>query len=239
MRDKSKVQDAFFDNPESKQLFFFGFYVVFFIFIVILLRSSFARNDLKLSRSNSGYRYDFTLRDLEKKNYHFNYKVIKNGEIIVYDGNLSNNKRQFFRSGNPSVEYYSVGDVYYQKNSNTLLYDEVNNPMEFVSLLDASTFKKFFIYGSYISKTEYLDGNSLDFTYNISTSTLLRNIDKVESDIDGEVNKVVVKVISGKISEVSMDLTDYFRYHDNSINEYKLVIGYSKFGEIGDIDVGV
>lgn len=241
MKEKNKFQNVFLDNPELKPIFFFGFYIVFFVFIVILLRSSFSQMNSKTgSRGNSGYGFDFNFKELDKRNYHFNYKVIKNGEVVVYDGSLNDNKQEFAKSGTPSIEYYSVDDKYYSKNVNTLLYEESTNPMEFLSLLDADILKRLFIHGSYISRTEYFDDSSYEYTYYISTSTILRNVDKVEADISGDVNKLMVKVNKeGGISEMTMDLTDYFKYFDESVTEYKLIISYSKFGQIGVIDVEV
>lgn len=237
MKQKNKMQEMFEDNPELKQVFFFGFYIVFFVFIVILLRSSFTTANSKVTRSNSGYGTSFKLKELENENYHFNYKITKNKEVTIYDGNKNKEMQEFIKSGAPSTNYYSKEGKYYIRNINTLLYEESPNPMEFEKLLTLNNLKKFFIHGSYTARTEYINDSGEDYIYEISTSTMLRNIDNIEVDVAGESNKVTVKLDkNGVLSEIEMNLTDYFHYFDQSINEYKLVISYSKFDEIDTIN---
>lgn len=237
MREKSKIQEMFEDNPELKQIFFFGFYIVFFVFIVILLRSSFTNIDQHQMKKNSGYGASFNLKKIESNNFHFNYKLIKNNQTILYEGDKNKDKQKFTKSGTPSINYYSEGNNYYLKNSNSLLYEESTNPIEFSKILEPSNLKKMFIHGTYISKTEYVNSSKEDYTYEISTSTLLRNIDNVEADIDTKPNTITAKIDkNGDISEIELDLTDYFHYYDQTIYEYKLTINYSNFGEIETIN---
>ena len=39
------------------------------------------------------------------------------------------------------------------------------------------------------------------------------------------------------MSEVNLDLTNYYHYYDSNIYEYKLSLIYSKIGEVGNISV--
>ena len=237
MKQKNKMQEMFEDNPELKQVFFFGFYIIFFVFIVILLRSSFTTTNSKVTRSNSGYRTSFKLKELENENYHFNYKIIKNKEVTIYDGNRNKEMQEFIKSGTPSLNDSSKEGKYYIENVNTLLYEESINPMEFEKLLTLNNLKKLFIYGSYIARTEYTNNSEEDYIYEISTSTMLRNIDNIEADVAGEPNRIAVKLDkNGVLSEIEMNLTDYFHYYDPSINEYRLTSNYSKFDEIATIN---
>lgn len=236
MRERNKVQEMFEDNPELKQIFFFGFYIVFFVFIVILLRSSFTNIDQGQMKKNSGYGASFNLKKIENNNFHFIYKLIKNNEIILYEGDKNKENQKFTKSGTPSISYYSERNGYYLKNPNSLLYEESTNPIEFSKILEPSNLKKIFIHGTYISKTDYIDHSQEDYTYEISTSTLLRNIDKVEADIDTNPNTITTKIDkNGDVFEIDLDLTDYFHYYDDSIYQYKLVVNYSKIGEIEKI----
>lgn len=236
MREKNKVQEMFEDNPELKQIFFFGFYIIFFVFIVILLRSSFTSTNQALSTKNSGYGTNFNLKKIENNNYHFIYKVIKNNETIIYEGDKNEEEQKFIKSGNPSLNYYSQKNDYYVKNKNSLLYEKSINPLEFNKILETSNLKKIFIHGTYISKTEYINNPQEDYTYEISTTTLLRNIDQIETDIDSKTNTITAKLDkNGDLTEIDMDLSDYFHYYDQSINQYKIIVNYSKIGEIGEI----
>ena len=237
MKNKNKFQEAFEDNPELKQLLFFGFYIVFFIFIVVLLRSAFASSNNRLTRYNSGYNYSFKLKEIAGRNYHFYYKLTKNSQTVIFDGDKNDNIENFVMSGNPTIQYYNDNNNYYAKNNNTLIYEKTTNPMDFYKVIELENLRKLFVHGTYISKTEYLDGEGEDDTYQISTSSMLRNLDNVESDLDS-VNTVVVKVNKDDVlSEVNLDLTNYYHYYDSSIYEYKLSLIYSKIGEVGNISV--
>ncbi len=237
MREKNKVQEMFEDNPELKQILFFGFYIIFFVFIVILLRGSLTNTNQVLSKKNSGYGISFNLKKIEDNNYHFNYKIIKNNKTIIYEGDRNKENQKFIKSGTPSINYYSQGNNYYLKNTNSLLYEKSINPMEFSKILEATNLKKMFIHGTYISKTEYINSSQEDYTYEISTTTLLRNLDQIETDIDSKGNTITAKLDkNGDLAEIDMDLTDYFHYYDQSIYEYKLIINYSRFGEIEKIE---
>lgn len=238
MKEKGKFQEVFEENPELKQLAFFAFYIVFFIFIVVLLRSSVKTNSQKLTRYNSGYNHDFNLKSIANKNYHFNYKVTKNNETYIFDGDRNEEKQTLLISGEPALYYYSEKDKFYMRNPNTLIYEESNNPMEFSNLIEQEKLEELFTHATYISKTEYLDESQSDYTYEISTSTMLRNFNNQETDIEDSNNKIIAKTDNSRtLYEIELDFSNYYHYFDNNINEYKLILTYSKFGEISPINI--
>ena len=141
-------------------------------------------------------------------------------------------------SGNTSLYYYGEDDNYFVRDNNTLSYTNTVNPIEFSKFLDPNNLDKLFIHGTYISRTEYLSGKEVDYNYEIATSSILRSIDSINADLDDNVNKVVAKVDEdGKLFEIDLDLTNYYKYYDSSIEEYKLVLTYSKYNEITDIKI--
>ena len=240
MNNKSRFQ-FLNDNPDIKRMIFFVFYVVFFIFVVILLRSSLKSDNVSsVNRNNSGYQKSFNLNLLKKNNYHFNYKVEKNNEVIIFDGDRLGDKNLFVMSGDNSFYYYLENDLCYLRDNNSLLWNRAINPMEFYKFTLYDNLHKLLVHGSYISKTTYLSGEEDDYNYEISTASVVKNIDGRESDVDGEVNSVSVHVLKdGEISEIVLDLTDYYKYYDNSIYDYKITLSYSKINGIKDSDVKI
>lgn len=238
--NKSRFQ-FFDDNPDIKRVIFFIFYIVFFIFVVILLRSSLKNNNVSsVNRNNSGYQKSFNLNSIKSDNYHFNYKLEKNNEVIIFDGDRLGSKSLFMMSGDASFNYYLENDLCYLRDNNTLLWNRVDNPMEFYKFTLYDNLHKMLVHGSYISKTTYLSGEEDDYNYEISTASIMKNIDREESDIDGESNLISVHVLKdGTISEIEVVLTDYYKYYDSSIYNYKITLSYSKLGSIKDSDVKI
>lgn len=231
-KEKNKLQEVFGDNPEFKRLFFFVFYIVFFIFLVVLLRSAYKTNNESLTRYNSGYKHNFTLDALNKNNYAFTYKVFKNDQIIIFEGSKYNNTSSFLMSGEVASSYKFNGKNYSKKNENTLLYEDVVNPMEFDRFLDSTILPLIFTRSTYVSRTEYLNSEEKDYNYDIATSTLIKLVDHIETDLDG-INKVVAHVNEkGELYRLDMDVTNYFKYFDSSIYYYTLELNFSKFGEV-------
>lgn len=233
MKEKSKFQEVLEDNPGFRQLLFFGFYVVFFLFVILLLRGSFADRDSKITRYNSGYGHSFQLDELLKKNYHFHYQLIKNGTTVIFDGDCYGDNQLFVKSGNPSIRYSKTKEEYFMMDPNTLVYEKSTNPMEFSEIVDPNHLQKLFIHGSYQSRTEYMDEPLVDYHYEISTATILKNIHQIKADLDDPANLITAKVHkSQRLYEIDMDLTSYYQYFDPTVTEYRLLLTYSKYGEI-------
>ena len=240
MNNKNRFQ-FLNDNPDIKRMIFFIFYIVFFIFVVLLLRSSLKNSNVSnVNRNNSGYQKSFNLNLLKNNNYHFNYTVEKNNEVTIFDGDRLQDKNLFVMSGDNSFNYYLENDLCYLRDNNTLLWNRANNPMDFYKFTLYDNIHKLLVHGSYISKTTYLSGEEDDYNYEISTSSIIRNIDNAESDIDGKSNSISVHVLKdGEVSNIELDLTDYYKYYDNSIYNYKIILSYSKVNSIKDSDVKI
>ncbi len=220
-------------SSNTKQLFFFIFYIIFFIFIVVLLRGANSKNSKQLTRFNSGYNHSFKLNDISKNNYHFVYKKTVNNITTIYEGDRFNNTIEFMMSGEKAAKYYANDDIYYLKNPNTLEYNPTSSPIDFEILINSTNLNKLFSSATYTSFVEYLDNESKDYNYEISTSSMLRIFNNEETDLDDNTNKIIAKVDEqGRVYEIDMDMTNYFKYFNQTITDYKLTLSYSKFGSI-------
>ena len=236
MNRKTKLDSYFDDNPEMKKIIFCAFYLVFFVFLIILLRlSSNNSNSEKITRENSGLNKSYSLESLSKENYHFNIIEEENDKKTIYDGDVNGDKALFVKSGAPSLNYYKNKDSYYLRDENTLLYDSTDNPLISSKFVESGNIKKLIVHGIYESVTTYFNGTESDYNYSISTSTILRNFDNIEADLDDKPNTIKIKVNDNKVKEIDIDLTSYYNYYDKSINNYKLSITYSKYGMVDEI----
>ena len=81
-----------------------------------------SNNKTKLDKYNYCYNKSFTLKDISKNNYHFNYELTKNGNTIIFDGDKYKNKQEFIKNGDYPEYYYSDDNNYYLRNNSTLKY---------------------------------------------------------------------------------------------------------------------
>ena len=87
---------------------------------------------------------------------------------------------------------------------------------------------------SLISKTDYESGMRT-YDYNISTTSLVKLIDKQDIDLDDAVNSIFIKAEDEKqVNEISFSLDSYCKYKGIG-NSCKVLLKYSNFNEVEDI----
>lgn len=237
-RKKNKLTEYFDENPDTRKIFFVVFYLIFFIFIAILLRNS-VSTGTTFTKQNTGLNKSYNLDAIGNKNYHINIIEDVNGEKNIYDGDVNKDKVEYIKSGNPPLYYYKEGNSTYLRNNNTLMYSKVDTPFISERFLTKDALNDLLIHSTYTSLTNYFNGEETDYNYVISTSTIRRLFDKEETDIDDKENNITIKAGENNIEEIDMDLTSYYNSIYGNINDYKLIITYSKFNEIGNINVKV
>lgn len=236
--DEKKEKIVKTENQPAKTAGFLIFYVIFFLVIVFLLRTGYKENSKKITRTNSGYGYNFKLTRLENKNYHFIFTEEKNNVITIYEGERNKEILSYRKSGVVSTQYYQDYNKVKVKNPNTLMWEDSPNPMTFSNFINPNYIKNIINRATYISKTMYVDTEETSYNYEVTTSTLLKVFEDKEIDLDDEVNIVSVMLDKeGKIKEINYDLTSYYKYIDPTTITYKLSTKYSEYDEIKEIDI--
>ena len=86
-----------------------------------------------------------------------------------------------------------------------------------------------------VSKTQYESGMRV-YTYQISTTTLVKLLERENIDLDDPVNKIIFKTDeTNRVNDIKYNLTSYCKYKNISKNTCKIELEYSKFGKIKDI----
>lgn len=223
-------------DPFTRQLFFFGFYFVFFLVIIILLRTGYKRNAQNPSELKTGYDADYSFSELFEQNYHFVYKENINGVETKYEGDSLEQNMEFAKSGMPATEYIKYKDKFYIKDNNLLTWNETINPISFYPFVLPSNLKRIINNGEYISYITYMNIKEKDFNYEISNNSIRKILDLEEIPNDESKTKLVVKTEENKkIKTITLDLTDYYKTQDITINQYIITISYSKIGKIEEI----
>ena len=250
-KDNKNKNNIYQDNT-IKQIAFFGFYLVFFVVVIILLRTSYKSTSKKETNKLSGYGYDYKLISLNNNNYHFAYKENKNDIQTIYEGDKLNNIIKFVKSGDNALNYYSTGDKFYVKDNNLLTWSETTNPMIFNDFIKVDNIQGMISRAKYVYKTQYIDDNSLYFGYTITNDRINKIIhfeqtksedrpsdeDKKDEtkEIDERENTILVYTDKkGNIKTINFDLTNYYKSINPEINKYTLNINYSSINEIKEI----
>ena len=223
-------------DPFTRQVFFFGFYFVFFLIIIFLLRTGYKRNNANPKQVKTGYGEDYSFTELFDQNYHFVYKENRNDIETKYEGNSLENNMEFVKSGMPASEYIKYKDKFYIKDSNLLTWNETINPIIFYPFVLPSNLKRIINNGEYVSYITYVENKEKDFNYEISNNNIRKVLDLEEIPNDVTKTKVIVKVEeNNKVKAITLDLTDYYKINDITINKYIITISYSKIGKIEEI----
>ena len=236
-KNKNNLFNEVNQDPNLKRTVFFGFYTVFFLVLVILLRTGYKNNNLeKKDNKKTGYNYDYKLDLILNQNYHFVYKENSNGVETIYEGDLLDNVSSFVKSGTVSLQYYQQNDDVYVKDNNLLTWAKVENPIIFNKFTNAEKLNTIIRKSKYISMTDYIDSEMKEFNYEISNNSLRNIFDIEEIEEDKLINKITVTIMeNGKIKSIMLDLSNYYGYNNTNISNYVITLSYSKFDKIEEI----
>ena len=219
-------------DPQKKAWVVLTGYFIFFLVVVLMVRSLPTNNNSNNYNNING----INISNIKKNNYHFKYSVNIDRNIIVYEGETNNNKTLFYKSINGATEnYYKENDTYYMKINN--IWTTSTNPYSLSNFIDIETIEKILKESKYISKTEYND-HTRKYNYQISTTTLVKLIDNEIVDLDDMPNDIFITTDSyNRVQKIEFNLSSYTNYKLLSTINSNIVLEYSKFNEISDINV--
>ena len=106
------------------------------------------------------------------------------------------------------------------------------SPYVLASLTDVSVINDLIGLSTYISKTELATGEQI-VNLEISTTTLVKMLEGIEVDLDDPVNSIELKKNeNGEVVQIKYNLDSYAKYKGLAINEFRLNLDYSNFGDI-------
>lgn len=224
-KDKFRI---FLKTPRGKAVLFFGVYFIFFIGLAIFSRVVGTGNSISPQLNATPYFY--SLNQISNHNYHYQYQYQIDDLSFSFEGDRVNNKSLF---SDGSTSYYQK-DVLFMKNQEGL-WIKCDNPYIFPSFLDDSIINSLITSATYVSKTELATGEE-EINLEISTTTLVKILDGVDVDLDDPVNTIQLKKeTSSEVVEIRYNLTSYAIYHGICTSKFQLILSYSNFGEISEI----
>lgn len=221
-----KQMVEFLKTPKGKAVLFFGFYFVFFFVLAVMARINPVTSSNDYKEDNN---FDFSLSQISGNNYHFKYDINIDDKSYLYEGDRNGSSELFTLN---SENYYRNGDNFLKNTNNIWL--KADNPYIMKEFIDVDSITDILKISSLISKTDYESGMRT-YDYNISTTSLVKLIDKQDIDLDDAVNSIFIKAEDEKqVNEISFSLDSYCKYKGIG-DSCKVLLKYSNFNEVEDI----
>ena len=143
-----------------------------------------------------------------------------------------NHDKSLFSDG--VINYYQ-NDTLFMKQQDGL-WIKCDSPYIFPFLFDSSVIQKLIAASTYISKTQLATGEE-EVNFQISTTTLVKLLDNVDIDLDDPVNTIQLrKTKTGEINQIIYDFSSYAIYQKVAFTKFRLVLSYSDFNEVKEIE---
>lgn len=217
-------------KPNGNAIMFFGFYLVFFIILFLVIKGT-GNRDRLLQEYEKGDTSLSNFNGILSKNYMFDYKVNIDGVTYDYYGKRNEDVYSFKFNGN---DYYIGNDVVLVNKGTWLRCD---NPFISVISINEDNFMDIINSASYDSKTEYEDGR-VNYNLLISTNTLNKIINNRDTDYDEVPNSLIISTDKdNKVNKIELKLNKF--YCEDSMacnNSIDLEVSFDMFGSVGEID---
>lgn len=213
----------FLRSEKGKRYSFVIFYIFFFAFLFILMSlPSTSTNNKQNNQVESSL--PFKITNLEQSNYTFNYVKRIDNNSTIYLGKKINNQISLTLDDN----------IYIYNYQNSTLKPSVDNESDIIyQFLDIYELKRIIKNSTYISKTEFPDGN-INYNYEIDNNTLANILNMEVLDNSNLINNIVVNTNKNGVLDITFDLLNLMNNTSNVTNsylEYKIIITYGDNNE--------
>lgn len=216
-------------TPRGKAVLFFGFYAIFFIVLFIIMAIGKSNNNYSLDDIYNTNKISFSSID---SNFEYSYKFYIDNNIYTYDGKKRNNEETFIFN---NAGYYNKNGDFYQNDGGN--YVEVDSPFIYREFTDTDVIKQLIDVSSFSSKTEYENGDMM-YNYKITTSTIVKELDDIDTDIDDVPNEISIYVSKdGNIKNIKFNLNSYGLFKSISMNKFEIELSYFNYGEVDDFNI--
>ncbi len=216
-------------NPKGKAILFFGFYLLFFVAVILFVRYS-SRNQTLSSDYEKGNSIVGQVGSLLNENYIYQYHISTDGKEKVLDGKWFKQKDSFQYEGK---SYFCNNGSCYVKDEK---WTECFHPVRYYPLFEPSNIEWILEHSYLESKTTYESGQVL-YHYLVSTDTLNQIVYNEMSDLDLENNMITIKIDENqKLSSIVFQFDSFCQYHHICEKQLKIDAEYDHFGELKEIE---
>ena len=219
-------------TERGKSFLFLGGYFIFFVVLTIVIVISGNVSKLPLDQHTDDDSDMYSAARIFSGNYRFIYTIDIDDVQYIYSGISDGEKRLFEFNNN---KYYYDGKNYFINTDGVWVSN--NDPFIYEDFINFQRLGEVIYDATYISKSEFESGK-LEFKYLISSNSLLKNIENIDTDIMEEPNKIVFTADSDAyLNKAELDLSSYGKYKGISNNHFTITLEYFDFDTIDDIIV--
>ena len=217
------------ENPKEKAILFFGFYLLFFIAVILFVRFS-SRNQTLSSDYEKGNSVVGQVGSLLSENYMYQYRIQMDDNESIIEGKRYQKKDSFVYR---DQSYFCNNGSCYVKAEK---WTECFHPIRYSSLFDPSNIQWILEHSYYESKTSYESGQVL-YHYLVPTDTLNQVVLDEVTDLDLENNTITIKIDENQnLSSIVFQLDSFCKYNRMCNNRLKIDAEYSHLGELKEIE---
>ncbi len=217
-------------TSRGRGILFFGVYFIFFVVLIIILQFQ-EKRPFNSGSYDYSDKYTFSLDNIEKANYKYNYKIMLDDNVYTLVGQRSGNKELFVVN---NKNYYRNQESYFTLEGN--LWIKSVDPNEFSYLIDTDNLKDMIENAYYLSRTDYDSGKEV-FTFLISTNKIVELTENINIDISSNASEIIVSTDEeGNVVEIKLKLDSYCIYKKRCLEGLEIILDYDNFGEVLDIE---
>ena len=222
-------------DPLGKCILFFGFYLIFFIFLGVLYRTA-PRTSTKRNLtipSQTEKKVNISFDKLLEGNYEFTYEENVRGVQKIYTGKSSEKRKELTTSLGQKYFLYSGISIEQQEN----VWKVCENPFHYPQLMNETYIEDVFSKATFESKTVYHNNETL-YRYQISTTTLWEIYQKEQIDIADVPNTIELTLSeNGEIKKIYYDFSSYETYLLKVPSTAIFEVGYQNYGTVGTLEI--
>lgn len=215
-------------DSRGQSFLFFGFYLIFFIVVIIYLRSVHNNSQYYSEDFEKGDPLDFQVNEINDGNYSYTYTIILDGEKYEYKGKKNQDELFEFQG----KEYYHHNEEFYVKENEWV---KTANPYLFSDFLYMDNIILLLQNSYYESTTNYNSGKDV-YNLLLSTNTINQKIHNIDSDYLEEANKLTISTNEKKeMDQIHYYLNSYCKLNELCKSSLEIIISYDEFGTIEEI----
>ena len=225
-----------YQSKRGRAILFFIFYFIFFFVLISIIRTNYSSNRNVNPNNDNSVSTEYKLDGIENGNYHFTREENINGVITNFTGDKADNKTEGVMTLNNTFTNYFIYDNInlikttdkYEVTTDLYHFNNITADYNIENILKRSTL---------ISKTEYETGNTL-YNYEITSNTIDSILNGTNIDIADIPNSIILESNEDdEVVKITYNLSSYATYINNAPTTISIIITYSNFGEIENIEV--
>ena len=226
----NKIKDFYDHNENGKMIFFFGFYLLFFIFLFILIATHRNPDYLLQGTQNNDSKPLLNSDNIMRQNYMFDYKVTMDDVLYDYYGKRM---RMVDRFKYNNLDYYHDDESFFVDEGTWI---KTENPILFYEFFQEKNIYQLLKQVTYSTTTSYDDGRK-DYSFFLSSNTISDILYGENTDYDEIPNLMIVSTDKdNSIDKIVYQLNSYCQIIDNCLNTLTIEVTYDLFGSINKID---